>query len=922
MLGQTLDSRYTITARLGKGAMGAVYRALDKQTEQEVAVKVIARELALDVAMLERFRREGEALRQLRHPNIVGFVDMFEFEEQHVIVMEYVPGGNLHQLLKQGPLPLDRCRRVALELCDALTRAHYLNIIHRDLKPENVMLAADGTPKLTDFGVARLISEGTRLTGTGTQVGTPFYMSPEAWEGKPLDAQTDIWSLGIMLYEMLSGQVPFSGDTIVAVMHQVLNAPLPDLSTLRPDVPPGLAQIVHRMLARDKAERYQSMRELGADLERGEPLTLIPGKARSAAAKPTRAKAPPTVARAAKGQPAAPAPSQRFPWWLVGAGALGVLALVVAAAGLGGWWLASHPALTATLTPGASPPAGSGSLSARPACGAGETELFYDDFEHGAAGGWAFQDAAGGPAAAWPVVADGANRVMEATGHLWAVRPGGDNVALQVRVRHVTGDAVTHLNVRMGAGTRYWLGYSTAGSLMRDPPPDHTLAQFALSSDSAWHTVRLAAAGHHLEVRIDSQVVAGVDDAEGPVAGGIGLENTGGTLWYDDVLVCQLPAAAPPAAAAQVTYPADRFGTALFLDGQTGHAEIPYSDSLNLASALTLEGWFNFPRSPAGSCIWELCGLQVLLSQGHARSAAGNYTLAVYDRGLVFAFESVDTKLVAPAPGLNYGWHHVAVTHRFGAEHDSRFYLDGEPLTTTSWTNDSGQPTSGAALVGGNSRSPYYLGFNATAKQYTAGWLDEIRVWNVVRSQAEIRANLGARLTGREPGLVAYWNFDEPAGATTARDSSQSANTAQLRGGAELRAPPASAQPDAPTLVNLQYPDGCTPNPAPASLVVFAYGVGGGSPNVDAALQAVGHDTYGAIWVNGQAVAPATAAMIGQALDAHGRALNPNCDNTQCGFITFAGLRLEPGQYDVRAAWPRADGNPDPRSCTLNVVAR
>jgi hypothetical protein len=314
----------------------------------------------------------------------------------------------------------------------------------------------------------------------------------------------------------------------------------------------------------------------------------------------------------------------------------------------------------------------------------------------------------------------------------------------------------------------------------------------------------------------------------------------------------------------------------------------------------------------------------VLLSQGHARSAAGNYTLAVYDRGLVFAFESVDTKLVAPVTGLNNGWHHVAVTHRFGAEQDSRVYLDGELLTAASWTSDAGQPTSGAALVGGNSRSPYYLGFNATRQQFTAGWLDEIRVWNVVRSQAEIKANLSARLTGREPGLVAYWNFDEPAGATTARDSSPNGNTAQLRGGAELRAPapPASAQPDSPTLVNLQYPNGCMPNPAPAGLVVFGYGIGGGSVNVDAALQAVGPDTYGTIWVNGQAVPPATAAMVGQALDARGRALTPNCDNTQCGFITFAGLRLEPGQYDVRASWPRADGNPDPRSCTLTVVAR
>jgi branched-chain amino acid transport system substrate-binding protein len=342
-IGQTLNQRYTLTTRLGKGAMGIVYRATDLQTGQDVAVKVIARELALDDDTLERFRREGEALRQLRHPNIVGFIDMLTLEEQHVIIMEYVPGGSLHALLREGPLPLERTRRMTLELCDALTRAHHLNIIHRDLKPENVLLAADGTPKLTDFGVARLISEGTRLTSTGAQVGTPFYMSPEAWEGKPLDAQTDIWSLGIMLYEMLSGQVPFSGDTIVAVMNKVLNAPLPELTDLRPDVPPGLAEIVRRMLERDKADRYHSMRELAADLERGEPLTLVADKLRSGAAKPTQARARP--------QKTAVAQAQRqglSPWLAVGLGAVALLLLAGAGLGLGGWWLATHPAITHT----------------------------------------------------------------------------------------------------------------------------------------------------------------------------------------------------------------------------------------------------------------------------------------------------------------------------------------------------------------------------------------------------------------------------------------------------------------------------------------------------------------------------------------------------------------------------------------------
>lgn len=299
MIGTTLNNRYTLNKRLGKGAMGTVYRASDAQTGQDVAVKIIARELAFDADMLERFRREGEALRQLRHPNIVGFVDAFQYDEQYAIVLEYVSGGNLHDLVKKGPLPAERAQRMALELCDALTRAHHLHIVHRDIKPENVLLDTDGTPKLTDFGVARLVSEGNRLTGTGTQIGTPYYMSPEAWEGKPLDAQSDVWSLGVVLYEMLSGEVPFGGETLVAVMNKVLTAPLPDLKTKRPEVPDGLAQIVRRMLTREKDARYRSMREAAADLERGGPASHASAPAAVSPVPTVPAFSPPTEKMAA-----------------------------------------------------------------------------------------------------------------------------------------------------------------------------------------------------------------------------------------------------------------------------------------------------------------------------------------------------------------------------------------------------------------------------------------------------------------------------------------------------------------------------------------------------------------------------------------------------------------------------------------------
>ncbi len=267
MIGQTIHNRYFISARIGKGAMGTVYRANDTKTGKEVALKVIYSELAVDPAMLERFKREGDALHQLKHPNIVEYLDAFEYNEQYVIVMEYLSGGSLFDLLLQGPLPIEHVRHMALDLCDALIRAHRLNIVHRDIKPENILMNESGTPKLADFGLARL-SQDTRVTRSGTQFGTPHYMAPEAWEGKTLDAQADIWTLGVLMFEMLTGQVPFNGDTPLAVMNKVFTSHPSQMTKLRSDLPPGLTKIIRRMLTRDKKQRYQTMREVAVDLER------------------------------------------------------------------------------------------------------------------------------------------------------------------------------------------------------------------------------------------------------------------------------------------------------------------------------------------------------------------------------------------------------------------------------------------------------------------------------------------------------------------------------------------------------------------------------------------------------------------------------------------------------------------------------
>ena len=267
MLNQILNNRYTVTAQIGRGAMGLVYRAVDRLTREEVAIKVVAHDVAVDAELLGRFRREGEALRQLRHRNIVAFVEMFEQQGQQVIVMEYVPGGNLYSVLEDGPLETPDVVRITLELSDALAQAHHIDIIHRDIKPQNVLLTLDGIPKLTDFGIARLLTATTALTQSGVMIGTPHYMSPEAWQGLPPDAQGDIWSLGVMVYQMASGRLPFAGDTLPVVMNKILTDVPPDLRVVRRDLPEPLVRIVERMLARDRSQRYETMRQLAVDLE-------------------------------------------------------------------------------------------------------------------------------------------------------------------------------------------------------------------------------------------------------------------------------------------------------------------------------------------------------------------------------------------------------------------------------------------------------------------------------------------------------------------------------------------------------------------------------------------------------------------------------------------------------------------------------
>ncbi|GAB5492915.1 MAG: hypothetical protein Phog2KO_31300 [Phototrophicaceae bacterium] len=265
---------------IGQGGMGTVYRGLDIQTQTPIAVKVLKGDLLQrDPELIQRFRREGQTLRQLNHPNIVKMLGSSEKQGVNYLLMEYVGGGSLRDILEDTPkLSIQRALYIALDITDALTRAHRLEVLHRDIKPGNVLLADDGTPRLTDFGMARVSGE-PQITQDGAIVGTMAYLAPEAFKGEVVDERTDIWAFGVMLWEMIAGQRPFPQEQPAPLIQAIVTHPLPDLEKIRSDVPTALVDLIYRMLDKNRASRIPSARLIGAELEaliRGGSSTLQP----------------------------------------------------------------------------------------------------------------------------------------------------------------------------------------------------------------------------------------------------------------------------------------------------------------------------------------------------------------------------------------------------------------------------------------------------------------------------------------------------------------------------------------------------------------------------------------------------------------------------------------------------------------------
>jgi len=339
MLGTLLGGRYRLDAQIGRGGMSTVYLAFDIVLERPVAIKLMHREIASDSDQLERFRREARSVARLNHPHIVTVIDAGEEPSPAsapggageagggvgtpYIVLEYVEGETLKALIRRdGPLEIPRAIAYAIELARALGAAHERLIVHRDVKPQNVLIGVEGSAKITDFGIARTLSE-VGLTMDGRVLGTTDYVSPEQALGQSVTGQSDLYSLGIVLYEMLTGSVPFSGETPVAVAMKHVREDVPDVQLARGEVSAATASVVDRATAKDLAQRYHDAASMVADLE--EVLAIEASRTGQATGEVT------TVLRTLPGST-----RRRLPWrmrhpvrWVLSLALLGALVALV-----------------------------------------------------------------------------------------------------------------------------------------------------------------------------------------------------------------------------------------------------------------------------------------------------------------------------------------------------------------------------------------------------------------------------------------------------------------------------------------------------------------------------------------------------------------------------------------------------------------
>jgi serine/threonine protein kinase len=368
---------YQIVAPLGEGGMAAVYKAYQPSMERYVAMKVLPRHMAESAEFIARFKREAHLLAQLQHPHILPVFDYDQSEGYAYIVMPFIHSGTLADLLKTRRMSLPEIRRTLTQVGEALGYAHTRGMIHRDVKPSNVLIDESGNCLLTDFGLARMTEASAHLTSSGAVMGTPAYMSPEQGMGAKLDGRSDIYSLGIILYEMVTGQVPYSAETPIAVVFKHIQDPLPSARKLTPDLPDDLERVLLKSLAKSPADRYQSAEDFVQAIQMAIPAHAPAEKPDPTAPQATRVAAPPTPMPSVASAPQPPAPppaapprpiyrpvslpsmparkKRGLPWILAGIGIIGACCIGIVLVYLGFTYPAVAPipitAQRATLTP-------------------------------------------------------------------------------------------------------------------------------------------------------------------------------------------------------------------------------------------------------------------------------------------------------------------------------------------------------------------------------------------------------------------------------------------------------------------------------------------------------------------------------------------------------------------------------------------
>jgi len=305
--------RYNVLGEIASGGQGAVFRAFEPEAGRLVAIKILHASLTGDRSYLERFRREASITASIVHPNVVRIYEVGESEGRHFMALEFLP-ENLASLIQAGGLPPGRAATLAAQIADGLGAAHTRGVVHRDMKPQNVLVTPEGTPKVTDFGIARGEALGT-MTATGMMMGTPYYMSPEQCLGERATPRSDIYSLGCVLYQMLTGELPFRAETPLAILRQHTDAQPQPVRLLRSDIPLPLAAVVERAMEKDPERRFADGDDMAAALRAAVPaigvaLEALPEEARAAPLSVTAPPPPPPPppARPAAGPPPPSAP--------------------------------------------------------------------------------------------------------------------------------------------------------------------------------------------------------------------------------------------------------------------------------------------------------------------------------------------------------------------------------------------------------------------------------------------------------------------------------------------------------------------------------------------------------------------------------------------------------------------------------------